>query len=148
MNSSTNLQENMLKLMKENLGNRRQLKIQNKMRQFKKDKDTKDKWRIEACQHTFSGYLIHDHQFWDEKKLDELDHKRANQADLWSEQDIQSRNTLLNNPFKHVSKKDFNSFINSSIKQGRNNIEEIQKEMLTVNDNFNVKNYHIAFWKN
>lgn len=146
MNSSTNLQENILKLMKENLGNRRQLKIQNKMRQFKKDKDTKDKWRIEACQPSIN--LIHDHQFWDEKKLDELDHKRANQADLWSEQDIQSRNTLLNNPFKHVSKKDFNSFINSSIKQGRNNIEEIQKEMLTVNDNFNVKNYHIAFWKN
>lgn len=89
---------NLLNMVKENMGNRRQ---QNKVNKVK----NQHSWRVEIG----GSHNIHDFQFWDEKTLDLLDDKRTQHFDAWTDADTQTRERLLNNPFKFMSKKEFTS---------------------------------------
>jgi len=80
------------------MGNRRQVNKINKV----KNQNT---WRVELG----GGQNLFDFQFWDEKTLDQLDQKRINSFDTWTDEDTKLREKLLDNPFKFITRKEYQS---------------------------------------
>jgi len=114
---------NLIDFTKEVLGTRRK---------NRKERE-RPNWRTEVG-------TVHPFQFWDEKRLDELDKKKfhwetnKHESDFdqrlaWTEEDAREQKRLLNNPFGDWTKKDFNTFIAASAKHGRNNIDAISREL-------------------
>ena len=116
-----------------------------------KDKKKLKGWRALAN----GGY---DHQFFNSKRLDELDKKLVDwkeyeespekfeeKPEEFTEQDEQEKLALLKEGFSNWSKKDFFLYIKCCEKYGRNNYDKILSEMVNkTKEEFDI--YSKEFW--